>query len=80
MQSRAAGDLPPVRRATVDAGKAYYAFETAEELEALRNAAEAAKLAFRYARPATLPTEADADAARAAAGRWSCGSSAPATT
>jgi len=49
----------------LSAGKAYYAFETAEELAALRAAAEGEKRAFRYARPATLPTADDAERARA---------------
>ncbi len=47
-------------------GKAYYAFDTAEELDAQRKASEAAKQSFRYVRPDTLPTAADADTARAA--------------
>ena len=49
-------------------GKAYYAFETSEELEVLREKATAEKKSFRYARPDPLPTKADADRA-AAAGR-----------
>lgn len=52
-------------RQLLDAGKAYYAFETPEELEGLRDRAMADKTAFRYARPATLPTQADADRAAA---------------
>jgi len=47
------------------AGKAYYAFETAEELAALRATAQAEQRAFRYQRPATLPTGDDAERARA---------------
>ena len=47
------------------AGKAYYAFETADELDAQRRAAEAAKQNYRYQRPATLPTAADAERAAA---------------
>lgn len=46
-------------------GKAYYAFETTEHLEALREQATAAKLAFKYPRPARLPTAAEAEAAAA---------------
>ena len=49
----------------LDAGKAYYAFDTAEELNALRGKAEAAKQTFRYPRPDSLPTTTDADKARA---------------
>ncbi len=50
----------------VDEGKAYYAFETEEEIAAQRAAAEAAKKGYRYERPATLPSADDAAKARAA--------------
>ncbi|MCE5279307.1 MAG: glutamate--tRNA ligase [Planctomycetaceae bacterium] len=50
----------------IDAGKAYYAFDTAEELEAMRKTAEAAKVNFSYPRPASFPTAAETAAARAA--------------
>ncbi len=49
----------------LDAGLAYYAFETPEELDAMRTAARAEKRNFRYPRPDPLPTAADADKARA---------------
>ncbi len=49
----------------LDTGKAYYAFETPEELDALRKDAESRKETFRYTRPATLPTAEDAEKARA---------------
>ncbi len=49
----------------LDEGKAYYAFETAEELEQMRNEARHAKRTFQYPRPETFPTAADADQARA---------------
>ena len=45
-------------------GDAYYAFDTAEELEAMRREATALKQSFKYPRPKSLPTEADADRAR----------------
>ena len=48
----------------LDGEKAYYAFETADELDAMRAEAEAAKTGFQYRRPDSLPTPADADAAR----------------
>ena len=48
------------------AGQAYFAFETPEELEALRLAAESKKRTFRYGRPEPLPTPGDAERARAA--------------
>ncbi|HUT61920.1 MAG TPA: glutamate--tRNA ligase [Phycisphaerae bacterium] len=46
-------------------GKAYCAFDTPEELQAMRAEAQAGKEAFRYPRPDPLPTA--ADAAKAAA-------------
>ena len=48
----------------LDAGKAYYCFETADELDALRKAAEAQKKGFIYRHPEQLPSEADAQRAR----------------
>jgi len=45
--------------------KAYYCFETAEELDAMRKQAEAQKKGFFYPRPKKYPTESDADKARA---------------
>jgi len=45
--------------------KAYYAFDTPEELDALRAAAQADKRGFRYERPDPLPTAADAERAGA---------------
>ncbi|NLF30984.1 MAG: glutamate--tRNA ligase [Planctomycetes bacterium] len=47
------------------AGRAYYVFETAEELQAMRETAEADKRTFLYPRPDVLPT--GEDARRAAA-------------
>jgi len=46
-------------------GRAYYAFETPDELDAMRKTAEADKANFRYPRPDALPTADDADRARA---------------
>ena len=46
--------------------QAYYAFETPDELDAMRRQAQDAKRTFRYPRPASLPTAADARKARAA--------------
>ncbi len=48
----------------LDEGNAYYAFDTPEELDALRQQAQAAKQNFRYPRPDPLPTKEDADKAR----------------
>jgi len=50
----------------LDEGKAYYAFESAEELHAQRTAAGAAKRGYRYERPATFPSAQAAATARAA--------------
>jgi glutamyl-tRNA synthetase len=50
----------------LDDGKAYYAFDTSEELTALREKAMADKVGFRYARPAKFPSAADADVAKSA--------------
>ena len=50
----------------VEAGKAYYAFETPEELDAMRAAARAEGGSFRYQRPLAPPTGAEAEEARAA--------------
>ena len=46
-------------------GNAYYAFDTPQELEAMRQQAVARKESFRYVRPADFPTRSDADRARA---------------
>lgn len=45
-------------------GHAYYAFDTAEELNAKRKDAETRGTVFKYQRPKKLPTAADADRAR----------------
>ena len=51
-------------RKLLDAGAAYYATETPEELEAMRAQARTQKRPFKYPRPHTPPTEADARRAR----------------
>jgi glutamyl-tRNA synthetase len=53
-------------RQLLDEGKAYYCFDTPEELDARRQEAEANKTGFIYRRPDTLPTAADMEAARTA--------------
>lgn len=50
----------------LQAGQAYYAFDTSEELELMRARAESEKRAFKYPRPARFPDEADARRAREA--------------
>jgi glutamyl/glutaminyl-tRNA synthetase len=50
----------------LEQGRAYYCFETSEELEKLRRQAEAQKKGFVYQRPAVLPTEADVAKAHSA--------------
>jgi glutamyl-tRNA synthetase len=49
----------------LDAGLAYHAFDTAEELEAMREKARAEKRDFIYPRPGKFPTEDDVARARA---------------
>ena len=52
-------------RRLLDAGQAYYAMETAEELDAMRKAAmQRGERGFRYPRPKSFPSEADAQKAR----------------
>lgn len=52
-------------RQLLDQGRAYYCFETGEELGVLRAEAEAQKKGFVYRRPQCLPTDQDAEKARA---------------
>lgn len=52
-------------RQLLDEKRAYYCFDTAEDLDALREEAEAQTGGFAYRRPESFPTQADADAARA---------------
>jgi glutamyl-tRNA synthetase len=52
-------------RRLIEAGRAYYAFDTQEELAAMRARAEAAKQTFRYPRPAVFPDRRDVERARA---------------
>lgn len=52
-------------RQLLDAGKAYYSFDTTEELEAARKQAEEEKRSNIYRKPAVTPTEADVEKARA---------------
>jgi len=49
----------------LDEGKAYYCFETTEELDAMRKEAEKQKKGFIFRRPDQIPSEADAQKARA---------------
>ena len=50
----------------IDKKKAYYCFDTAEELKAMRDKAEAEKKNFKFPRPEIFPTEDDVETARAA--------------
>jgi glutamyl-tRNA synthetase len=52
-------------RQLLDQGRAYYCFESGEELGVLRAEAEAQKKGFVYRRPECLPSEQDAEKARA---------------
>ena len=65
-QSERLDTYAPVIRRLLEEGKAYYAFETEEELAVLRQQAMAAKKAFRYPRPEKFPTAEQAEAARKA--------------
>ncbi|MBN2063222.1 MAG: glutamate--tRNA ligase [Sedimentisphaerales bacterium] len=49
----------------IDTGKAYYCFDTTEELQEMREEAQAQKRQFLYRRPETLPTAQEAAQARA---------------
>jgi glutamyl/glutaminyl-tRNA synthetase len=50
----------------LEQGRAYYCFETAEELDELRKKAESQKKGFVYQRPTVFPKEKDVQKARAA--------------
>lgn len=50
----------------LDAGHAYFAFDTPQDIDAMRQAARRAGRPFRYPRPDLAPTRQDAAAARAA--------------
>ena len=50
----------------LDAGQAYYAFDTSDELDAMRKRAETEKRTFIYPRPERFPDEADVKKARQA--------------
>jgi glutamyl-tRNA synthetase len=50
----------------IDEKKAYYCFDTAEQLQQMRKKAEAEKKGFAYRRPDAFPTEQEAQKARAA--------------
>jgi len=52
-------------RQLLDQGRAYYCFESGQELDAMRAEAEAQKKGFVYRRPQCLPTDQDAEKARA---------------
>ncbi|MBN1508821.1 MAG: glutamate--tRNA ligase [Sedimentisphaerales bacterium] len=52
-------------RQLLERGKAYYTFETTDELDAMRAQADAQKKGFVYSRPKQFPSEADAERARA---------------
>jgi glutamyl/glutaminyl-tRNA synthetase len=52
-------------RRLLDTGRAYYTFETTEELDAMRAQADARKRGFVYSRPEQFPSEQDAERARA---------------
>jgi glutamyl-tRNA synthetase len=49
----------------IEQGKAYYCFDTPEELQAMREQAKSQKKGFMYPRPACFPSEQDAQESRA---------------
>jgi glutamyl/glutaminyl-tRNA synthetase len=51
-------------RKLIDAGLAYYCFDTTEDLNAMRQQAVEAKKTFTYSRPETFPNERDVQKAR----------------
>ena len=51
-------------RKLLDSGNAYYAFDTAQELDTMRQRAVAEKRSFKYPRPDPFPSDADAAKAR----------------
>ena len=51
-------------RQLLEAGHAYYAMESSEELQAMRDVAKSQKGGFRYPRPNPLPTVAQGEAAK----------------
>jgi len=53
-------------RQLLEQKKAYYCFETSEQLEQMRSQAHAQKKGFSYPRPSRFPSEAEAEEARAA--------------
>ncbi len=59
-QSQRLGTYEQYCRQLLDRGQAYYTFDTADELAAMRTAARERKETFRYPRPAVLPGEAEA--------------------
>lgn len=64
-QSRRLARYEACSRALLDGGHAYYAWDTPEELAAMRAAALRDKRSFRYPRPASFPSESAAKRARA---------------
>ncbi|MCG3125304.1 MAG: Glutamate--tRNA ligase [Phycisphaerae bacterium] len=63
-QSRRLASYQRVARELLDSGKAYYATETREELEAMRRAAQKEQGGFLYRRPTHFPSESEAQKAR----------------
>ncbi len=64
LQSQRKGKYDKYIRKLLDEQKAYYCFDTSEELDALRKEAEAKKNTLNYARPKDFPSTADAERAR----------------
>ncbi|MHC4338420.1 MAG: glutamate--tRNA ligase, partial [Planctomycetota bacterium] len=65
LQSRRKDIYDKYIKQLIDEAKAYYCFDTPEELEALRKKAEAQKESFIYPRPSAFPTQDDVKRAHA---------------
>lgn len=63
-QSRRLANYQRAARELLDSGKAYYATETREELDAMRRAAQKQQGGYLYRRPTHFPSESEAQQAR----------------
>jgi glutamyl-tRNA synthetase len=66
-QSQRLGIYDGYIKKLIEAGKAYYCFDTAQQLDAMRRAAESRKSNFLYPRPEVFPSEPEAEKARSEA-------------
>jgi glutamyl/glutaminyl-tRNA synthetase len=64
LQSKRRDIYERYKQKLIEEGKAYYCFDTAEELESMRRKAQAEKKGFLYPRPEKFPDEKDAERAK----------------